>query len=370
MSRISQPTGPQPRAGVMDIAHYVPGDDRSTTRRVFKLSANETPLGASAAAIEAFGNNADMLHVYPDGSSGALRQAIGGAYGLNPERIVCGCGSDEILSLLAQIYLTPGDEAIFTEHGFLVYKIAILAAGATPVVARESDETANVDAILERVTDKTKIVFLANPNNPTGTYIPHDEVRRLHAGLPSSTLLVLDAAYAEYVRRNDYESGVELAGQADNVVMTRTFSKIYGLANLRLGWAYGPAAIIDALNRTRGPFNVTGPAQAAGIAALGDRAHVEAAVAHNEKWLSWLSEQLTGLGLRVTPSAGNFVLIHFSDSAGKDAAAADQVLREKGLVLRRVGAYGFANALRMSVGTEQANRAVVAELAAFLEGER
>ena len=368
MSRILQPVGPRPRAGVMDIAPYVPGDDRSPARRVFKLSSNETPLGAGAAAIEAYRKNADMLHVYPDGSSQALREAIGAAYGLNLERIVCGAGSDEILSMLAQTYLSAGDEAIFTEHGFLVYKIAILATGATPVVAPETGEIANVDAILERVSEKTKIVFLANPNNPTGTYIPHDEVRRLHAGLPSSTLLVLDAAYAEYVRRNDYESGVELAGQADNVVMTRTFSKIYGLANLRLGWAYGPAALVDALNRTRGPFNVTGPAQAAGIAAVGDRAHVEAAVAHNEQWLSWLSEELTGLGLRVTPSAGNFVLIHFPEHAGKDATSADQLLREKGLVLRRVGSYGFPNALRMSVGTEEANRAVVAELAAFLEG--
>ena len=368
MSRISQPVAPQPRAGVLDIAPYVPGDVRSPARRVFKLSSNETPLGASAAAIEAYRNNADTLHTYPDGSSVALREAIGAVYGLNPERIVCGCGSDEILSLLAQTYLSAGDEAMFTEHGFLVYKLAILAAGATPVVVPETDETANVDAILGRVREQTKIVFLANPNNPTGTYIPHDEVRRLHAGLPSSTLLVLDAAYAEYVRRNDYESGVELAGQADNVVMTRTFSKIYGLANLRLGWAYGPAALVDALNRTRGPFNVTGPAQAAGVAALGDRAHVEAAVAHNDRWLSWLSEKLTGLGLRVTPSAGNFVLIHFPDGAGKDAVAADLILRENGLALRRVGAYGFPNALRMSVGTEEANRAVVAALAAFLEG--
>lgn len=368
MSKISQPAGLQPRAGILDIAPYVPGDDRSPARRVFKLSSNETPLGASAAAIEAYKSNADALHVYPDGGARTLREAIAAAYGLNRERIVCGCGSDEILSLLAQTYLAAGDEAIFTEHGFLVYKIAILAAGATPVVAPETDETANVDAILERVSEKTKIVFLANPNNPTGTYIPHSEVRRLHAGLPASTLLVLDAAYAEYVRRNDYESGVELAGQADNVIMTRTFSKIYGLANLRLGWAYGPAAIIDALNRTRGPFNVTGPAQAAGVAALGDRAHVEAAVAHNDTWLAWLREELTGLGLRVTPSIGNFVLIHFPDRAGKDAAAADRMLREKGLVLRRVGAYGFPNALRMSVGSEEANRAVIAELAAFLEG--
>ncbi len=367
MSRDVRSAGPRPRAGVMDIAPYVPGDDRSSARRVFKLSSNETPLGASVAAIEAYRKNADTLHVYPDGSSQALREAIGAAYGLNPERIVCGCGSDEILSLLAQTYLGAGDEAIFTEHGFLVYRIAILAAGATPVVAPETDETANVDAILERVNEKTKVVFLANPNNPTGTYLPHDEVRRLHAGLPSSTLLVLDAAYAEYVRRNDYESGVELAGQADNVVMTRTFSKIYGLANLRLGWAHGPAALVDALNRTRGPFNVTGPAQAAGIAAVGDRAHMEAAIEHNDRWLAWLSEELTALGLRVTPSAGNFVLIHFPDRDCKDAAAADQVLRDQGLVLRRVGGYGFPNALRMSVGTEKANRAVVAELAAFLD---
>ncbi len=368
MSKTAKAVGPQPRAGVLDIAPYVPGDDKSPARRVFKLSSNETPLGASQAAIDAYRKCADMLHLYPDGSSRALREAIGAAYGLNPERIVCGSGSDEILSLLAQAYLSAGDEAIFTEHGFLVYKIAILAAGATPVSAPESDETADVDAILERVSEKTKIVFLANPNNPTGTYIPHDQVRRLHAGLPSSTLLVLDAAYAEYVRRNDYESGVELAGQADNVVMTRTFSKIYGLAGLRLGWAYGPAAIIDALNRTRGPFNVTGPAQAAGIAAVGDRAHVEAAVAHNEQWLGWLSEKLTGLGLRVTPSAGNFVLIHFPDRPGRDAATADRHLRDRGLVLRRVGGYGFPNALRMSIGTQEANRAVVAELAALLEG--
>ena len=367
-SKDSQAAGPRPRAGVMEIAPYVPGDDRSSAQRVFKLSSNETPLGASAAAIEAYRNNADLLHVYPDGSSQALREAIGAAYGLNPDRIVCGAGSDEILSLLAQAYLSDGDEAIYTEHGFLVYKIAILAAGASPVVAPETDETANVDAILGRVSEKTKIVFLANPNNPTGTYLPHDEIRRLHAGLPSSTLLVIDAAYAEYVRRNDYESGIELAGQAENVVMTRTFSKIHGLANLRLGWAYGPAALVGALNRIRGPFNVTGPAQAAGIAAVGDKAHVEAAVAHNEYWISWLSEELTGLGLRVTPSAGNFILIHFPDRTGKDAAAADRLLREKGLVLRQVTGYGFANALRMSVGPEQANRAVVAELAAFLEG--
>ena len=253
---MNRTAAPQPRRGVLDISAYVPGDDRSTAAKVFKLSSNETPLGPSPLAVEAYRQNADRLHVYPEGSSRTLRDALAAAYGLNPERIVCGNGSDELLTLLAQTYLSPGDEAIYTQHGFLVYRIAILAAGATPVVASEREETADVDAILAAVTPRTRLVYLANPNNPTGTYLPYDEVKRLHAGLPGDVLLVLDAAYAEYVRRNDYSSGVELAAEAENVVMTRTFSKIFGLANLRVGWAYGPAAIIDALNRTRGPFNV------------------------------------------------------------------------------------------------------------------
>ena len=357
---------PRPRPGVLDISAYVPGDDRSSAKRVFKLSSNETPLGPSPLAVEAYRANADRLHLYPDGASRVLRDAIGEAYGLNPERIVCGAGSDEVLNLLAHGYLSPGDEAIYTAHGFLVYRIAILAAGATPVVAPEKDETAQVDEILARVTPKTRMVFLANPNNPTGTYVSYDAVKRLHAALPGDVLLVLDAAYAEYVRRNDYGSGVELAAEAENVVMVRTFSKIYGLANLRIGWAYGPAAVIDALNRIRGPFNMNGPALAAGAAALKDRAHLELAVAHNAKWLEWLTREVTALGLRVTPSIGNFILIHFPDAKGRGAPAADAFLRDRGLVLRRVAGYGFPNALRMSVGTEEANRAFVAALSDFL----
>jgi histidinol-phosphate aminotransferase len=295
-----------------------------------------------------------------------LREAIGATYGLNPDRIVCGNGSDELLTLLAQLYLSPGDEAVFCEHGFLVYRIAILAAGGTPVVAPERNETADVDAILAAVTPRTRIVYLANPNNPTGTYLPYDEVKRLHAGLPGDVLLVLDAAYAEYVRRNDYASGVELAAEAENVVMTRTFSKVFGLANLRIGWAYGPAAIIDAMNRTRGPFNVNGPALAAGAAALADRAHLERAVAHNTEWLGWLTRELDALGLRVSPSIGNFLLVHFPAEERRGAAAADSFLRERGFVLRRVAGYGFPNALRMTVGSEDANRGVVAALSDFL----
>jgi histidinol-phosphate aminotransferase len=363
---MTQSATPQPRSGVLEISAYVPGDDRSPASRVFKLSSNETPLGPSPKAVEAYRANADKLHIYPDGSARALREAIAAAYGMHAERIVCGNGSDELLTLLAQTYLSPGDEAIFTQHGFLVYRIAILAAGGTPVVAPETEETANVDAILAAVTPRTRLVYLANPNNPTGTYLPFHEVRRLHAGLPGHVILVLDAAYAEYVRRNDFSSGVELAGTADNVVMTRTFSKIFGLANLRIGWGYGPAAIIDALNRTRGPFNVNGPALAAATAALSDRAHLEQALVHNAEWLQWLTDEIATLGLRVTPSIGNFVLIHFPDERG--AVAADAFLRERGLVLRRVAGYGLPNALRLTVGTEEANRLVVQALAHFLAG--
>ncbi|MEX0853958.1 MAG: histidinol-phosphate transaminase, partial [Bauldia sp.] len=248
-----------PRPGVLDIEPYVPGrsDAAAGAKKVYKLSSNETPLGASPAAIEAYRAAGDRLEFYPDSAARALRGAIGAAYGLSPDRIVCGAGSDEILSLLAHAYVGPGDEAVHCQYGFLVYPMAIRAAGGKPLVAPEVEFTASVDRILERVSERTRVVFLANPNNPTGTYLPFKEVRRLHAALPASVLLVLDAAYGEYVRRNDYESGIELAGTAENVVMTRTFSKIYGLAGLRLGWCYGPAHVIETVNRIRGPFNVS-----------------------------------------------------------------------------------------------------------------
>jgi histidinol-phosphate aminotransferase len=358
-------TRPQPRPGVLDIAPYVPG--RSTApgvSKVFKLSSNETPLGASPNAIAAYRAAGEALHDYPDGSAQALRAAIGEAFGLDPDRIVCGAGSDDLLNLLARAYLKDGDEAIHTTHGFLVYPIATRGTGATPVVAPETNFTADVDAILARVTAKTKIVFLANPNNPTGTYVPFDEVKRLHKGLPKNVLLVLDAAYAEYVRRNDYEAGIELVATTENTVMTRTFSKIYGLAGLRLGWMYGPAPVVDAVNRIRGPFNVNGPAIVAGIAAIRDSAHVERSREHNARWLFWLTEEIGKLGLTVTPSVANFVLIHFADE--KTAKAADAFLTKRGLVLRRVGAYKLPAALRMSVGTEEANRLAVKALGEFL----
>ena len=368
MTTPSLPERPQPKPGVMDIAAYVPGKDGAPgAKKVYKLSSNETPLGASPAALDAYRGLAEKLEFYPDGAATALREAIAEVHGLNPANILCSNGSDELLGLVAQTYLKAGDEGIFTEHGFLVYKIQIMAAGATPVVVKEKDERADVDAILAAVTERTRIVFLANPNNPTGTYLPFEEVRRLQAGLPGDVLLVLDAAYAEYVRRNDYESGLELVSSSQNVVMTRTFSKIYGLAGLRIGWMYAPAHVIDAVNRVRGPFNVNAAAIAAGAAAIRDRAHVENAVAFNEKWLPWLTDELTTLGLRVTPSIGNFVLIHFPGTDGKTAEAADAYLTARGYVLRRVAAYGFPNALRMSIGAEEANRGVVAALSEFLK---
>lgn len=359
-------TRPQPNPGTMDIAAYVPGLSKVPNGvKLHKLSANETPLGPSPAAQQAFAEIATRLEDYPDGSSTALREAIAHNHGLNAANIVAGNGSDELLGLLAKTYLQPGDEAIYTEHGFLVYRIEILAAGATPIIAPEKDATTDVDAILQCITPRTRMIFLANPNNPTGTYIPMSEVRRLHAGLPGNVLLVLDAAYAEYVRRNDYESGIELVAQNENVVMTRTFSKIHGLAALRVGWLYGPDHVVDALNRVRGPFNVNAAAAAAAQAAIGDRAHVDNSIAHNDKWREWMKTELEKLGLAVTPSVANFLLVHFPQTQGRTAQEADAFLTERGYVMRRVASYGLPDALRMTIGTEEACRGAITALKEF-----
>ncbi|GGC92323.1 histidinol-phosphate transaminase [Chelatococcus reniformis] len=361
-----RPIRPEPRPGVLSIAPYIPGRSEAPgVAKVYKLSSNETPLGPSPRAVEAYRAAAAHLESYPDGSSLRLRRAIADRFGLDADRIVCGAGSDELLTMITDAYIGPGDEGVFTQHGFLVYRIAILAAGGTPVTAPEHRHRADVDAILASVTARTKVVFLANPNNPTGTYLPATEIERLHAGLPPHVLLVIDAAYAEYVTRDDYVSGLELAERHDNVVMTRTFSKIHGLAALRIGWAYGPAHLVDALNRIRGPFNVGAPAIAAGAAAIGDEGHVAAAVAHNNRWLPWLTEEIGKLGLAVTPSVANFVLVHFPDEPGRAARDADAFLVKRGLVVRAVAAYGLPDALRVTIGSEEANRLLVAALAEF-----
>ncbi|WP_119306439.1 histidinol-phosphate transaminase [Cohaesibacter haloalkalitolerans] len=369
MSSSGQPKRPQPRDGLLDIPLYVPGKaEIDGAAPIHKLSSNESPFGASSKAMDAFRQMTGNLELYPDGGSVVLRGVIGEVYGLHPDRILCGAGSDEVISLLCYTFLEKGDEAIYSEYGFAVYPIAMRAAGGVPVIAKEQDMTTDVDAILAAVTDKTKMVFLANPNNPTGTYIPSSEVRRLHAGLPPHVLLVLDAAYSEFVTRSDYEAGVELASTSENVVMTRTFSKVYGLASLRLGWCYGPQAVIDAMNRIRPPFNISGAAQAAGVAALRDQDFIRKAVKHNEEWLPKTSAALEALGLKVTPSVGNFILIHFPDTPGKSAVEADAYLLSKGCVLRQVGSYALPNALRMTIGTAEACEAVIGHLADFLKG--
>jgi len=371
MMALSKASALRARPGIFEIDPYVPGRSKlADGGPVIKLSSNETPLGPSPAAVDAFRAAAQNLALYPDGAATQLREALGRAFGLNPAHIVCGNGSDELFHLLAQAYLGPGDEAIYTRHGFLVYRIVILAAGATPVVAPETELRADVDAILNRVTERTRAVFLANPNNPTGTYLPFDEVRRLRAGLPESVLLVLDGAYAEYARRNDYEAGIELVATTPNTVMTRTFSKIHGLASARIGWAYCPADMAEILNRIRSPFNLSGPGMAAAVAALEDRAHIERAQAHNDLWRDWLTREISALGLSVTESAANFVLVHFDPQAGRSAAEADRFLLSKRIIVRQTAAYGLPEALRITVGLESDNRAVMAALGEFVGGRR
>ena len=359
----------QPRPGVLEIAPYVGGKSSAGgTAEPIKLSSNEAPLGPSPLAMAAYAEMASKLHRYPDGGAADLRQALARHHGIDAARIVCSSGSDELISLLAKAYAGPGDEVLYSRHGFLMYPIAAHAAGATPVTAPERALTTDVDAMLAAVTPRTRIVFLANPNNPTGTYIPADEVRRLHAGLSPDTLLVLDAAYAEFVDAEDYEAGIRLVDAADNVVMTRTFSKLYGLAGLRIGWGYGSPAIIDVLNRVRGPFNVSLPAQAAGVAALADSEFNARQVAHNAEWRAWLAGRLNQLGLDVVPSVGNFLLVRFPDEDGRRAPDADAFLMARGIIVRRMEGYGLPEYLRVSVGRANENEALAAALADFLRG--
>jgi len=364
-------TDPTPKPGILDIALYVGG--RSAVpgvAKVYKLSSNESPLGPSPAAMAALTAAAHDLQLYPDGNSSLLRQAIGKAYGLDPARIVVGGeGSGPLLTLLANAYLMPGDEAIFSRHAFLIYEIATRANSARPVIVDEKATNRgikiDVDAMLAAVTAKTRIVYLANPNNPTGSYLSREEMKRLHAGLPANVLLVIDAAYGEFVDAPDYDVGQELAQAHGNVVMTRTFSKIHGLAALRLGWAFVPLAVADVLNRIRGPFPTSPLQQQAGAAAIADTAHVARAAAHNAHWRQWLTDEIRGLGLKVDDSVANFVLVHFTAGA-KDAKAADAFLISRGVILRGVGAYGLPDCLRLTVGTEEANRAAVTALRDFL----
>lgn len=345
-------TAPTPRPGILDIAPYVPGASKAPgVATIYKLSSNESALGASPKAVEAYNAAVAGVHLYPDGAATKLRAKLADIHGLDAGRIVCGAGSDELLQLLARAYLGPGDNAVQTRHGFLVYAIAAQACGAEMRFAPEKNLTADVNAILREVDAGTRIVFLANPNNPTGTYIPDAEVRRLREHLREDVLLVLDSAYAEYVEAPDYDAGASLVDENENVVMTRTFSKIYGLGGLRLGWAYCPAPVADVLNRIRGPFNVSSSALAAGEAALGDQDFVARNRAHNRAERERMAQQLGRLGLDFTPSVGNFILVKL----GPRAKGVQEKLRAGGVIVREMEAYGLGDWLRVSVGAEAAN---------------
>jgi histidinol-phosphate aminotransferase len=357
----------RPRPGILEIEPYVGGKaEAAGGASAIKLSANESPIGPSANAIAALRASAPDAHRYPDGVATALRRALADRYDLEPERIVCGAGSDELIQLLMRAYAGPGDEILHSAHGFLMYKLSALGVGATPIAAAEHELTTDVDALLAHLSSRTRMVFIANPNNPTGSYLGADELARLHANLPEDVLLVIDAAYAEYVRRNDYLAGVELVDRADNVVMTRTFSKLFGLAALRLGWLYAQPAVVDVLNRIRGPFNVSTLAQVAGVAALADIDHQERARAHNDRWLPWLAQEIARLGLQVHPSVANFVLVSFDDRPDRTADAASAWLERRGVLARSMRAYGLPHCLRLSVGLEDDNRLVVDALREFM----
>lgn len=354
----------RPRPGVLDIAPYVGGAARiDGANRVVKLSANENPHGPSPRAIEAYRAAAGELNLYPE-SHAPLAGAIAAVHGIEPERIVLGNGSDELIALLCKAYAADGDEVLYSAHGFLMYRLSALAAGAAPVAAPERALTTDVDALIAAMTARTRLVFIANPNNPTGTMVGQAELARLADALPERALLVLDAAYAEYLRPAEDDRGIALVRERENVVMTRTFSKIYGLAALRLGWCYAPGHVVDVLHRVRGPFNVTRPALAAGEAAVQDQAYVEHCRVLNEVWRDWLAREISAAGLPVVPSRANFLLVE----AGERTAAFDAHLRSRGLIARRVDGYGLPGHIRITVGDEAACRAVAEAAAAFTVG--
>jgi len=353
-------TSPTPRPGILEITPYLAGATASKSdQEIFKLSSNESALGASPKAVAAYERAGGDLFSYPDGGAKKLRAKIAEVYGLDANCIVCGAGSDEILQLLAKAYVGEGDNIIQSEHGFLVYALAAKSCGAEPRFARERGLTADIDAIVDLVDERTRVVFLANPNNPTGSYVSGEILRALREMLRDDILLVIDEAYAEYVEEPDYEAGETLVEASDNVVMTRTFSKIYGLAALRLGWGYCPPAVADVLNRIRGPFNVTAPAQAAGLAALDDQEFVKRNREHNRAQKNWLAQQLGGLGLACAPSAGNFLLVKFPKETGRNADDILAFLKGGGVYVREMGPYRLDEWLRVTIGTERANRRLV-----------
>ncbi|MFI4936373.1 MAG: histidinol-phosphate transaminase [Caulobacterales bacterium] len=359
---------PQAKPGILEISPYVPGKAKAEgIERPVKLSANENILGCSEAARAAYVEAAGQLNLYPDGRGAVLRAALAERYRLEPDRLILGCGTDEIFQLLNQTFLEPGDNIVQGEFGFGAYAIGARACQAEVRYANEPNYRIDVDALLGEVDERTRLVFIANPANPTGTFVTEAQVRRLQAELPPSVLVVLDGAYADFCSDPTFSDGLELARTAANVVVTRTFSKLHGLAALRVGWAYAPAEVAEAVNRIRLPFNTSIAGQLAAVAALADVDFQRRSLEHVERWRPFLTQQLGGLGLEVAPSAANFVLVQFPRTPGKTAAEAEQFLASRGLIVRGVGGYGLPEHLRITIGLEEHNRALVAALADFLK---
>ncbi|HEY3847501.1 MAG TPA: histidinol-phosphate transaminase [Acetobacteraceae bacterium] len=362
-------TTPRPRPEVLTISPYIGGESTLPgINRTIKLSSNEGAFGVPPGAREAIRRAAEEVYRYPDGGADALREAIGRRWGLDPARIVCGAGSDDLIYQFCLAYGGPGRDIVMSAHGFSIYDIAGTYAGSRVIKVPERRLAADVDAMLAAVSPATRLMFLANPNNPTGSMLPHDEVARLRAGLPPEVLLVVDAAYAEYVTRPDYDPGVKLVDATGNTVMTRTFSKVFGLGGMRIGWCYAPPDVVDVLNRVRGPFNVSVAAQAAAIAALAEPGWVEKGRDHNAKWRPKLAAGLAAAGIKVWPSEGNFVLADFG--APETAESADAFLRKRGIIVRGVRGYGLPNCLRITVGTAEEVQAVIEGLTAFMQVPR
>jgi histidinol-phosphate aminotransferase len=358
-------TAPLPKPGILDIAAYVAGKSQlAGVAEPIKLSSNENALGCSPLARAAYLEAVDQLHLYPEGRASRLRAAVAETFDLEPERLVFGNGSDELFSLLNQAYLEPGDGMVCGQYGFMAYRISALANQAEVRLAPEPELKLDVDAVLARVDARTKLVFVSNPANPTGSWNTAEEIRRLHEGLPEHVLLVIDEAYAEFVCEPDWESALPLARGASNLVVTRTFSKIHGLAALRVGFAYAPKGVAEALERIRLPFNTSIPAQAAAIAALKDEAHQAASRDLAQAWRPRLTQAIRGAGFEVFPSAGNFVLVRFPDPA-KSAQAADAYLQARGVIVRPVAAYGLSDCLRITVGTPEQNSRLIEVMQAF-----
>ncbi len=352
----------RPQPGIMEIALYEGGKAAvAGVSNVVKLSSNENPFGPSDKAKDAFARSVHTLHRYPSTDHASLREAIGEVHKLDPARIICGVGSDEIITFLCQAYAGPKEEVVFTEHGFLMYRISALAVGATPVEVAERDRTTDVDAILKACNRRTRLVFIANPNNPTGTMISQAEIERLADGLPPQAILVLDGAYAEYVE--GFDGGASVVAARSNVVMTRTFSKIYGLGGLRIGWAYGPKPIIDVLNRIRGPFNLSNTQLDTAEAAVRDQDYVNRCRADNARMRNWLAEALAALGVPSDTSMANFILARFASP--EEAEACDAFLQAQGLIVRRVSSYKLPHCLRITVGDEASCRRVAHAIGQF-----